>query len=76
LKILKFFKFFIFYFTPWDMDLGDWDMRLATLNLGTWAVTLAFAVAVGSSTTTTTTVVVVVDDDVGVNDMVVDDVLH
>jgi hypothetical protein len=44
---LKFFKFFIFDFRPWGMDLGAWDMRLATLNLGTWVVALALAVAVG-----------------------------
>jgi hypothetical protein len=69
---LKFFKLFIFDFRPWNMDLGSWDMRLATLNLGTLALALSLvmAVAVGSSTTTTT-VVLVVDDDVVVNDDVV-----
>jgi hypothetical protein len=41
---------------------------LKGLNLGTWAVALALAVAVGFIHTTTT--VVVVDDDVVVNDVV------
>jgi hypothetical protein len=73
---LKFYKFFIFDFIPWDMDLGSWEMILETLNLWTWAVGLALDVAGAVGSSTTTTVVVLVDDDVVVNDVVVVDVVH
>jgi hypothetical protein len=49
---LKFLKFFIFDFRPWDLDLGAWDMRLATFELVIWAVALALALAVGFIHTT------------------------